>query len=444
MSTNSSQRVLILGGGFAGVYTALHLEQELDPTDNVEVTLVSRENFFLYTPMLTEVAASAIETTHAVNPIRNLFKRTRFVEGNAIGIDTKNRSVSVRLLDGREQEFGYDHLVVALGSVTAYHGMKDVEEYAFPIKTLGDALQLRNWVIEALETAAVEDDPTTRRELLTFVIAGGGFTGVELTGSLNVFVHDALRVYPTISPGDVRIVLVEGAERLLPQFDEDLASFAQTSLESRGVEVRLGAFVSGATPHEVQIKDGAPIPTRTLVWASGVTPAPLVASSDLPTTGRGWVTVNADMSVPGFPGVWALGDCAQIPNPLEPGKFQPALAQHAIREAQQLARNIVASMRGQPAQPFLYKSMGQLAMLGYHDGIAMVGRFKARGYLAWALWRAYYLWRLPRTVKKARVTLDWIFEDLFGRDITELRTDTRRTLAERGEEARPAEARQRF
>jgi NADH dehydrogenase len=182
--------------------------------------------------------------------------------------------------------------------------------------------------------------------------------------------------------------------------------------------------------------DGAPTPAPTLVWASGVTPAPLVSKTDLPTTGRGWITVNADMSVPGFPGIWALGDCAQIPNPLEPGKFQPALAQHAIREAQQLARNIVASMRGQPAQPFLYKSLGQMAMLGHHDGIAMVGRFKARGYLAWALWRAYYLWRLPRTVKKARVTLDWIFEDLFGRDITEIRTDTRRSLAERTERAR--------
>jgi NADH:ubiquinone reductase (H+-translocating) len=435
MSTSHSDlqgtrtRILILGGGFAGVYTARHLEQDLKPDDAVEITLINRDNFFLYTPMLTEVAASAIETTHTINPLRSLFKRTRFVEGDVTGIDTEQRVVSVRLPDGRNQPFGYEHLVLALGSITAFHGMKAVEEHAFPIKTLADAIQIRNRTLQILETAAVEQDPVARAELLTFVLVGGGFTGVEMTGALDAFVREALKAYPSIKPDEIRIVLVEGAKRLLPEFDEHLATFAQRRLEDRGVEVRLGELVTGATARQAQLKDGSSIPTRTLIWSSGVMPEPMIAQSNLPTTGRGWVQANADMSVPGCPGVWAIGDCAQIPNPLQSGKPQPALAQTALREARQLSRNIVASMRGEAPQPFRYRVIGQMAMLGYHDGIGTIGPVRVRGYLAWALWRAYYLWRLPRLAKKVRVAMDWLFADIFGPDISEIKAAALPSLA---------------
>jgi NADH:quinone reductase (non-electrogenic) len=421
-TTQTGCRVLILGGGFAGIYTALELERAASTEEGLDVTLVSRDNYFLFTPMLCEVISSQIDTSHAINPIRHMFRRTRFVEGEAISVDLQARSVAVRYPNSEQEHYDFDHLVLAIGSSTGFFGMKDVQERALTAKTLGDAIYLRNWAIELLEIASVEKDPQTRTELLTLVVAGGGFTGVEVAGELNDILRRALRSYPAIAQSAVRVVLVEARSRLLPEFNERLATFAARTLRARGVEVRVNSRVAGVTSRQVLLHDAAPIPTRSLVWSSGIAPHPLVAASAIPADEKGWITVDAHLRVPGVGNVWALGDCAHVPDVLRPGKFHPALAQHAIREARQLARNIVNTIRGEPTTPFRYRTIGQMASLGHYNGIATVGPLRISGFLAWFLWRSYYLWRMPGLGKRTRIATDWAVDLLFGRDISQIQT----------------------
>jgi NADH dehydrogenase len=311
--------------------------------------------------------------------------------------------------------------------------MEDVRRHALTAKTLGDAIHLRNWAIEMLETAEVETDPAKRAELLTFVVAGGGLTGVEISGELNDLVRQAAAAYPTISQRELRVILVEAMPRLMPELDEKLATFALNRLRAAGVEVCLNTRVNGASHREVRLQDREPIPTRTLVWTTGVAPNPFVAASPLPKDGRGWVTVDTHLRVPGLPGVWALGDCARVPDALRQGHNHPATAQHAIREARQLARNIAAVIQGRPTQPFRYKTMGQLATLGHFNGVGVIGPIRVWGFVAWALWRTYYLWRLPRWEKRLRVATDWTVDLLFGRDISQIQTYIARRPGEGGE-----------
>ncbi|HEX8917454.1 MAG TPA: NAD(P)/FAD-dependent oxidoreductase [Chloroflexota bacterium] len=419
-------RILILGGGFGGVYTALKLERVLKPEDRTEVTLISPENFFLFTPMLAEIVSSQIDTSHAINPMRRMFKRTRFVEGTAHGIDLQARSVRVGHPNGEEADYPFDHLVLATGAETSFFGMEDVQQNAYTAKTLGDAILLRNRAIEMLEIAEIERDPTAREEILTVVVAGGGFSGVELAGEMNDLIRRAATYYPGITQRDIRVILVEAKSRILPEFDERLARFAHDRLRASGVEVQVNTAVSGATEREVHIKDGPTIGCRTLVWTTGVAPNPLIGNSDLPKTGRGWVKVDAHMRVEGQPGVWALGDCAQIPNPLRPGQNQPALAQHGMREAARLGENIAATLHGEPTKPFKYRTLGQMATLGQHNGIGVIGPIRVWGFPAWVAWRSYYLLRLPRLEKQLRVATDWTVDMIFGRDISQIQTNTDR------------------
>jgi len=421
-TTPSGHRVLIIGGGFAGIYTALGLERMARADDQLEITLVSRNNYFLFTPMLCEVISSQIDTSHAINPIRHMFRRARFVEGEATAIDVRERLVKVRHANDNEERYPYDHLVVALGATTGFFGMEDVHQHGLTAKTLGDAIYLRNWAIELLEMASTEKDPHARAELLTIVVAGGGFTGVEVAGELNDLVRRALPAYPDIRPDELHVILVEAGTRLLPGFNERLARFATRALRHGGVEVRAKTQVSGATDRAVLLKDAGTIPSRTLVWSSGIAPHPLIAGSGIPTDTKGWIAVDAHLRVSGLQGVWALGDCAQIPDVLQPGKFHPALAQHAIREADRLARNIVADVRGEPSEPFRYRTMGQMASLGHYKGIATIGPARVSGFLAWFLWRTYYLWRMPGLGKRTRIATDWAVDLLFGRDISQIQT----------------------
>jgi NADH dehydrogenase len=420
------RRVLIIGGGFGGVYTALGLEKILRPEDRTEVTLISPENFFLFTPMLAEIVSSQIDTSHGINPMRRMFKSTHFIEGSAVGLDVKGRSVKVHYPNGAEAGYPFDHLVLALGAQTSFFGMEDVEEHAYTVKSLGDAILLRNRVIELLELTMIEQDSAARAELLTIVVAGAGFTGVEIAGEINDLIRRAARYYPGITPREIRVILVEARDRILPEFDLKLATFAQNRLRASGVEVRANVQVSGATEREVSIQGQDAIPSRTLIWTTGVAPNPLVEGSELPKAGRGWIKVDAHMRVDGQPNVWALGDCAQIPDPLRPGHTQPALAQHAIREGPRLARNIANTIRGRPTQPFHYKTLGQLATLGHYNGVGTIGPIRIWGFPAWAAWRTYYLWRLPRLEKRLRVATDWTVDVIFGRDISQIQTDTRK------------------
>jgi NADH dehydrogenase len=418
----NERRVLILGGGFAGVYAALGLERALRASDRTTVTLVSAENYFLFTPLLCEVASGSIETSHAINPLRRLFRRVHFVEGEVIGTDLEHRTVLVRHPGGREDHYGYDHLVMALGARTSFFGLEEVEAHARTAKNLADAISLRNRVIEVLEQAEIEADLAERTALVTLVVVGGGLTGVELAGELNDLLGQAASLYPRLAPVRPRVLLLESASRLMPELDDRLARFALRRLRASGVEVHLQTRVTGADARQVRLKDHDPIPTRTLIWTAGVAPHPIVEASTLPKQGRGWVRVDPQLRGDGLPDLWALGDCAQVPDVLRPGQYHPATAQHAIREAALLARNLVATLRGEPMQPFRYRTLGQMATLGHHNGVGVIGPLRVWGFLAWALWRTYYLWRLPRLDKRLRVATDWALDLLFGRDISQIQS----------------------
>jgi NADH dehydrogenase len=414
-------RIVILGGGFGGVYTALELENALARRGDIEVTLVNRDNFFLFTPMLHEVAASDLDVTHIVNPIRKLVKRVRFFAGDAESIDLDNRIVHA--WHGEEQhrhELPYDHLVLALGSVTNFYGLPGLDGRAMTMKSLGDAIALRNRVIGNLEEADFECCAALREPLLTFVVAGGGFAGVETAAAINDFAHEALRFYPNLAPNDLRVVLVHSGKVILPELSERLGHYARRKLEGRGVDVRLGVKVAELTREHVRLSDGSMIRSFTLVWTAGTSPSPILAT--LPCMlDRGRIVVDEALRVPDRPGVWALGDCAVIPNP-RTGRPHPPTAQHAIREGRTVARNIVATVRGGRTRPFRFSTIGQLASLGRRTGVASILGINFSGFIAWWLWRTIYLSKLPRLEKKVRVALDWTLDLFFSKDLVQFQT----------------------
>jgi NADH dehydrogenase len=410
------KRIVILGGGFAGMYAALRLEQTLARDPDIEITLVNRDNYFLFTPMLHEVATSDLDPTNIVSPIRSLLHRTRFFAGTAETIDLPNQRVVVAHGGERHQhELPYDHLVLALGSTTSFLGTPGLAERAFTMKSLGDAIKLRNHLISNLEEADFECCAALREKLVTFVIAGGGFAGVETAGGLNDFVRGALASYPNLRPEMVRIVLAHSGPVLLPELCQQLGSFAQRKLAERGVEVLVGTRVKGLTEAGVCLSNGEVLPTNTVVWTAGAAPNPLLA--ELPCVReRGRVLVNSFLEVPDWPGVWALGDCACVPN-AETGQPQPPTAQHAVREGRRLADNLRAAIRGGTKRPFTLQSLGQLATIGRRSGVATILGLNFSGLIAWWLWRTIYLAKLPRLRKRFRVALDWTLDLFLSKDL---------------------------
>jgi len=413
-------RILILGGGFGGVHAAMRLERLFRGNDAIDVTLVSRDNFFLFTPMLHEIAASDIDITHIVSPLRTLLKRTRVMIGDVEAVDLHSRRVTVRHgFEGHAHVLEYDQLVLALGSITNFYGLPGLEQHALTMKTLGDAIHLRNRVIATLEEAdneCVRDDDG----LLTFVVAGGGFAGVETIAALNDFVREALRFYPRIDPARVRMMLVHAGSVILPELGAELGAYAQRKLMARGVEVVLNARVQQVTSHDVTLGDQTQIPARTVVWTAGTSPHPLLHELPCPLD-RGRVVVDATLSVPGFPGVWATGDCAVVPD-VRTGGTHPPTAQHAMREAACVADNIAASLRGGHLRPFAFRTIGQLAAIGRRTGVARVFGVNFSGFAAWWLWRTIYLSKLPRLEKKIRVAIDWTLDLLFAKDFVQFLT----------------------
>jgi NADH dehydrogenase len=323
----------------------------------------------------------------------------------------------------------YDQLVLALGTVPNFHRTPGVEDHALTMKTLGDAILLRNRMLEALDVADNHPDQSERMTMLTVVVAGGGFAGVETAGAVNDLLREAIHFYPNLNESMLRIVLVHHGEVVLPELSESLGRYAQTHLMRRGVEVRLNAGVTGYDGKELTLDEGTKITTRLVVWTAGITPSPLV--SGLPTDMvQGRVLVNAALQVPRWPGVWALGDCASVPDSLNPGKYCPPTAQHAIRQAATLAANIVAEMRGHAPEPFRFKTLGMLAAIGRRSGVAEILGVRFSGIIAWALWRAIYLAKLPGFQKKVRVALDWTLDLFFSKDIVELPTLRSHTMSE--------------
>ena len=415
-------RILILGGGFGGIYTALRLERRWPRDGAIEITLVNRDNFFLFTPMLHEVAASDLDLTHIVSPIRSLLTRTQLFTGDVTGIDLEARQVRVAHGEAsHEHVLEYDHLVLALGARTNFFGLPGLETHALCMKSLGDAIHVRNRLIAHLEEADAECSADARGPLLTFVVAGGGFAGVETMAGINDFVREARTFYPRLAGEAIRMVLVHGGRELLPELGDGLGGYAHRQLASRGVEVHTGVHVTAVTDSDVQLSNGMSVASRFLVWTAGLSPHPLLERLPI-ALDHGRAIVDEALQVTGQPGVWALGDCAVIPNP-KTGKPHPPTAQHAIREGRVLADNILATLAGRPVRPFRFATIGQLAAIGRRTGVARVFGITFSGFPAWWLWRTIYLLKLPRLDRKVRVALDWTLDLFFRKDIVQFDTE---------------------
>lgn len=412
-------RVLVLGGGFAGLYAALHLDKTIAREQDIEVTLVSRENFLLFTPMLPEVGAGDLDLTDIVSPLRQMLKHVNLLIADVESVDPAQRRVTLAYGLNREQKkiLSYDHLLIALGSETSFFNLPGVEESALTMKSLGDAVLLRNQALGVLEMASLVEDPVIRRNMLSFVVAGGGFAGVETVGALNDFVREAVRYYPNVTEEDVRIVLVHPSAVILPQLGEDLGRYAQRKLAGRGVEIRTETRVSSYSERGVEFKKGEPIAARTLIWTAGVTPHAVLQALPFKKE-KNRIVVDETLEVPGFPGVWAVGDCASVPD-TKTGKAQPPTAQHALRQGRHCAKNIVATIRGKPKRPFSFTTLGQLAIIGRRTGVANILGLHFSGLLAWGLWRTIYLMKLPRFEKKPRVALSWTLDLFFPKDLAQ-------------------------
>ena len=433
------KRILILGGGFAGAYTALHLERRLAGVRDIEIVLAAQENFVLFTPMLHEVAASDVAITDVVQPLRKMLRRTRVLIVEIESIDLASKRVHVLQKDlAQGFDFTYDHLVLALGTVPNFHRTPGIEQHALTMKTLGDAILLRNRLIEALDVADNHPDATVRNAMLTVVVAGGGFAGAETAGAVNDLLREAVRFYPNLKERMLRILLVHQGEVILPELSESLGRYAEKQLGRRGVEVLLKTGVAGYDGKELTLSDGTKIATRLVVWTAGITPSPMV--SGLPCTlQNGRVRVNAFRTVPQRSDVWSLGDCASVPDAFNPGKFCPPTAQHAIRQAAVLAQNIAAEVRSQPLRPFRFKTLGMLAAIGRRAGVAEILGLRFSGIVAWALWRTIYLSKLPGLQKKVRIAMDWALDLVFSKDIVELPTLPSPTMSVPKEESETLE-----
>ena len=433
---------MILGGGFAGVECARKLESEFARDSDIELVMVSEDNFLLFTPMLPQVASGMIETRHIVLPIRTICEKTKFYEGRVKNIDPYGKLVTLwGTGDKRSISIHYDFLVVALGSETNFFGMADVEKNAYTMKTLNDAVMLRNRVIDMLEQAENETNPILRKSFLNFVVVGGGFAGIETAGELMDLLLDARKYYPTIHKEDLKVVVLEALPMILPGFNQKLAEFAKEKMVERGIDIRLKTAVTSFDGNEVTTKtlDENPkdpkaeskidaIRTKTLVWTAGVTPVNTIKRSMFKTE-RGKVIVNEFLEVPDFPGVFAIGDCALFLDPETQRPFPPT-AQIAEAQAKTTAINLKALIRNASKEKFEYHSKGQMAIIGKRTGIATFMGMNISGFWAWLIWRNVYLSKISTLDKKVRVFLDWTIDLFFDRDISRLKMMKRETEKE--------------
>ena len=397
---------LVVGGGFAGAYVARLL--------GCRATIVSPENFMLFTPILPEAASGTLEPRHVVVPLRLMCPRSELLLGRATALDEEQRVVHVET-DAGPFEVEYEQLVVALGAVPRVLPIPGLAEHALGFKDLPDAIHLRNHVLRELEAAQAELDDERRRPHLTFVFCGAGYAGVEALAELADLVDDALRFYPELREHPRRWVLVDAAPKILPEIPSRLGEYAHRELSSRGIDIRVNTTVEEVEADAVTLSDGERIETHTFVWTAGVTAHPLLAEFGLPLDERKRVCVDSTLRVEGRDRIWALGDCARVPNAATPGRFDPPTSQHALRQARRLAKNL----RGTP-EPYAYRMLGQVATLGRNKVIAEVVRFRFRGFPGWFLTRTYHLYQLPTLSRKLRVVIDWTVALFFKRDIAEL------------------------
>ena len=437
-----TKKILILGSGFAAVECARQLESKFRKDPEIELVMIGEDNFLLFTPMLPQVASGMIETRHIVFPIRTICKKTKFYEGRIKNIDPYGKLVTLwGTRDKRSISIHYDFLVIALGSETNFFGMADVEKNAYTMKTLNDAVMLRNRVVDMLEQAENETNPILRKSFLNFVVVGGGFAGIETAGELMDLLLDARKYYPTIHKEDLKVIVLEAMGGILPGFNKKLADFAKRKLIERGIEIQLKKAVTSFDGNEVTIKtlDETPkdsidqseinsIITKTLIWTAGVTPVNTIKRSMFKTE-KGKLLVNDFLEVQKFPGVFAIGDCALFVDPITNRAFPPT-AQIAEAQAKIAAKNLISLIKNSDQEKFVYHSKGQMAIIGKRTGIATFLGVNISGFVAWLIWRNVYLSKIPTFDKKIRVFLDWIIDLFFDRDISRLNFIKRETEKE--------------
>jgi NADH dehydrogenase len=422
-------QVVIAGGGFGGFYAARALERLL-PAHSARVTLVNDANFMLYTPLLPGAAGATLDPRHVVVALRSQLRRTELMIGRVTGAEPAKATLGVQRIDGEHLDLAYDELVVALGSVSRTLPIPGLAEHAFGLKSLADATALRNQVLNCFDVAETIEDHGLRSEYLGFVVVGAGYAGVEGLAELQDFAAQAIELYPRCRKHGMRWVLVEGKERIMQEVPASLSEFAGRELRARGIEVRVATTLREMTARSATLSDGETIPARTLVWTAGVKPNPAISSLGLPLDGEGRVVVDRTMrvSVEGSPRspsrpaagrashVWAIGDCAAVPDASRQGRPSPPTAQHAIRQGRLVARNLTATLRGDEARPFRYRTRGVVAELGHNKAVAITFGIRWRGLPAWLIARSYHLLSMPGIGRKLRLLADWNVALVFGRD----------------------------
>ena len=412
-------RILIVGGGYIGMYAARHLERRL-PSAEHAIVLVSQENHMTYQPFLPEVASGLIDPRAVVVPLRRVLRRTRLLLGEVERIDAGGHAARVRLPDGRAHEEPFDVAVIGTGSWSRTLPIPGLPEHAVGFKTLPEAIWLRNRVLAQLDLADGSDDADERRAALGFVFVGAGFAGIEAIGELEDFARAALKTYRRPMEDEMRWVMVEASDRILPELDARLADYAADRLRERGIEVRTRTRLASIEDDVARFSDGSRLPAGTVVWTAGVRPSPLPADSGLPVDERGRLIVDRTLQVAGIEGIWAAGDVAAVPDPDGPDGLSPPTAQHALRQAKLLARNVAAVLQGGSPRPFRYRNKGMLCSLGHYRGVADPFGIRIRGFPAWFLHRTYHLLYMPTLARKVRIALDWTVALLFPRDIAQL------------------------
>jgi NADH dehydrogenase len=414
--------VLIVGGGYVGLYTALRLQKRLSH-GRAEVIVVDPQPHMTYQPFLPEAAAGSVEPRHVVVPLRRTLPRCRVVTGAVTDLSHADKRARIAPLVGEPYELRYDVLVMAAGSVARTLPIPGLAEHGIGFKNVGEAIYLRNHVLARLDAASSTDDPEVRRRALTFTFVGGGYAGVEAFAELEDMAHYAItHYYPRLSPADMRWVLVEAMGRILPEVDLDMAAWTVKQLTARGMDVRLNTRLESVSDCHVRLSDGDEFDSDTLVWTAGTKPNPMLAETDLPVDGRGRVLCEATLQVQGLPDAWSAGDLAAVPDLTKesPGATTAPNAQHAVRQAKQLADNIVATLEGREPEPYRHSYAGSVASLGLHKGVAQVYGVKLKGWPAWFMHRTYHVSRVPTFNRKARVVADWTMAALFRREIISL------------------------
>ncbi len=424
--TSSRKRVVILGAGFAGVKCARNLRKLL-PDNELDVIVFNRENHMVFHPLLAEVASGALQPKHVGVPLRQLLKKIHFRTEDVLNIDIHNNHIEYEAYDGKRQKMAFDHLVIACGSAANLGLIEGMDEYAFGLKTISDALAIQTHIMEQLEKAEVCDNLELKKDYLSFVVVGGGFSGIEVAGEINELVRKGARFYSNFSPSDISVTVIHSRDQILPEVNAKLGAFAQKKMEKAGIKFILNAAAASARSEGVLLKNGTLVKGRTIICTIGTTPHHLIERLDI-AKNRGRIVAEADMSLSGYPNIWSIGDCAAIVN-LNDNALSPPIAQFAERQGTQVAKNIVARLNNQPTQPFSFKMLGSLCSIGGFNAVAEMLGFRISGFLAWFVWRGVYLIKTPSIPQKIKVGLEWATDLIFPRTLAYLKIDRTRRVS---------------